>query len=78
MIRKNITGANKMTVDTAKSWVATHDRGRAEKLIREMVRDTDALHEAYGGSRDNVRLTSIPDGVVFLKAHGCDVPFGYE
>jgi hypothetical protein len=78
MVRKNITGAHKVTVDTAKTWVATHDRGRAEELIREMVRDADSPLEAYGGSRDNVRLTSIPDGVAFLKAHDCDVPFGYE
>ncbi len=78
MVRNNITGNHKVTVDTATTWVATHDRGRAEDLIREMVRDPVAPIEPYGGSRDNIRLTSIQDGVQFLKENDCDIPFGYD
>lgn len=78
MVRENITGNHKVTVGTAKTWVATHDCGRAEGLIREMVRDPDSPVEPYGGSRDNIRLSSIQDGVAALKTNGCDVPFGYD
>ena len=78
MVRDNVTGAHKKQVDTAKKAVATSDRGRAEELIREQMRDPTGPLEAYGGARDNVRLTSIPDGVQFLKDNDCDVPFGYD
>lgn len=76
MVREPITGSNKVTVDTAKGWVATHDRGRAEELIRDMIRDPQSPIEPYGGSRDNIRLTSVADAVDFIEAHGGDVPFG--
>lgn len=78
MLREPITGANKVSVDTAKTWVATHDRGRAEHLIREMIRDPTSPIEPYGGSRDNIRLTSVKDGIEFVEAHGGDVPFGLK
>ena len=78
MVRGPITGNRKVTVDTAKTWVATHNRGRAEELIREMIRDPDKPLEAYGGSRDNVRLTSVQGGVDFIEDHGGDVPFGVD
>lgn len=79
LVRGDVTGGNKVTVDTAKTWVATHNRGRAEELIRDMVRDPDAPVEAYGGgARDNIRLTSIQAGVDYLKANDCEVPFGYD
>ena len=77
MVRDRITGSHKVTVETATTWVATHDRGRAEDLIREMVRDPESPIEPYGGSRDNIRLTSIQAGVDYLEAHGGDVPFGH-
>lgn len=79
LVRDNVTGSHKVTVDTAKRAVATSDRGRAEELIRERIRDPTAPLEAYGGgARDNVRLTSIQAGVRSLKENGCDLPFGYE
>lgn len=78
MVRKNITGNHKVTVDTATTWVATHDRGAAGDIIREMIRDPAAPVEPYGGSRDNIRLTSISAAVNYLKENDCDVPFGYE
>lgn len=78
MVRQPVTGSNKVTVDTAASWVATHDRGRAEDLIREMIRDPESPIEAYGGSRDNIRLRSVQAGVDFLEEHDGDVPFGHS
>lgn len=75
MIRKGITGNHKVTVDTAKTWVATHDRGRAEGQIRAMVSDPEAPVEAYGGSRDNVRLTSVDEAVEYIKDLGGDPPW---
>lgn len=79
LVRDNVTGNHKVTVDTAKRAVATSDRGRAEELIREMVRDPTGPLEAYGGgARDNVRLVSVAAGVRYLKEHGCEVPWGYE
>lgn len=77
LVRNRVTGAHKKTVDTAKNWVATSDQGRAEELIREMIRDPDSPIEPYGGSRDNIRLTSIPDGVEWLQSNDCDIPFGF-
>lgn len=78
LVRDNVTGSHKVTVDTAKRAVATSDRGRAEAVIRELVRDPSGPLEAYGGSRDNVRLASIQAGVRFLKENGCELPWGYE
>lgn len=78
MVREPITGNNKVTVDTATTWVATHNRGRVEGLIRGMIADPESPIEAYGGSRDNVRLRSVQAGVDYLKANDCDLPFGVE
>lgn len=71
LVRDRVTGKHKKTVDTAKNWVTTSDQGRAEELIREMIRDPASPIEAYGGSRDNIRLSSIPKGVRFLKEMPC-------
>jgi hypothetical protein len=73
---KRVVGGHKKQVDTVKNWVATSDQGRAEDLIREMVRDPDAPLEGYGGSRDNVRLTSIEDAKQYIKEHGGELPWG--
>jgi len=75
MLRGKVTGSKKVTVDTAKGWVASHDEGRAEDLIRDMITDPSSPIEAYGGSRDNVRLTSMQDGIDFVKDRGGDLPF---
>ena len=76
MLRKPVVGAHKKQVDTVKGWVATHDEKRAEEIIRELIKDPDAPLEAYGGSRDNVRLTSIEDGKEFVEELGGSPPFG--
>ncbi|WP_238398217.1 hypothetical protein [Halorussus salinus] len=76
MTRKRVVGGHKKQVGTVKNWVATSDQGRAEDLIREMIRDPEAPLEGYGGSRDNVRLTSIEDAKRYIRDHGGDLPWG--
>lgn len=72
LYRKNVVGSHKVRVDTAKNWVASDEQGRAEDLIREMIRDPKFPLEAYGGSRDNVRLSDKETAREFLESHGVD------
>ena len=66
LLRKRVTGAHRKQVDTVKNWLPSHEQGRGERLIREMIRDPEAPLEAYGGSRDNVRSTSVDAAVAYL------------
>ena len=66
----------KKQVDTVKNWFASSDQGRIEALIREMIRDPEAPVEAYGGSRDNVRLTSVAEAKRYIVEHGGELPWG--
>lgn len=76
LVRGGYVGNRKVTVDTAKSWVATHNRGRAEDLIRDWITEPESPIEAYGGgARDNIRLTSKADGMIWLEEHGVDTTF---
>ena len=77
LLRKRVVGAHKKQVDTVKNWLPSHAQGRGEGLIREMIRDPDAPLEGYGGSRDNVRLTSVDAAVAYLTDHDGDIPFGF-
>lgn len=76
LARKKVVGAHKKQVDTVKNWFASSDQGRAETLIREMIREPESPLEGYGGSRDNVRLTSIDDAKAYIEANGGDLPWG--
>lgn len=76
LARKKVVGAHKKQVDTVKNWFTTSDQGRAETLIREMIRDPDAPLEGYGGSRDNVRLTSLEAGKEYIQENGGELPWG--
>ncbi|WP_128477051.1 hypothetical protein [Halorussus pelagicus] len=76
MVRKRVVGGHKKQVETVKNWCATSDQGRAEDLVREMIRDPEAPLEGYGGSRDNVRLTGIDDAKAYIETHGGDLPWG--
>lgn len=76
LARKKVVGAHKKQVDTVKNWFAASDQARVETLIREMIREPDAPLEGYGGSRDNVRLTSIEDAKTYIENHGGDLPRG--
>jgi len=76
LARRRVVGAHKRQVDTVKSWFATDEQGRVEELLREMIRDVDAPLEGYGGSRDNVRLTSIEAAKQYLEEHGGELPWG--
>jgi hypothetical protein len=76
LVRGGYIGNRKITVDSAKKWVATHDRGRAEELIRNWITEPGSPIEAYGGgTRDNIRLTSKAAGMKWLEAHGVDTTF---
>lgn len=77
MLRKRVVGSHKKQVDTVTNWLPSHAQGRGEQLVREMIADTGSPVEAYGGSRDNVRLTSVADAVEYLERHGGDVPLGF-
>lgn len=37
------------SIETAKGWVATHNEGRAEELLEDMLTDRDSPIEGYGG-----------------------------
>ena len=76
LARKKVVGSHKKQVETVKNWCATSDQGRAEELIREMIADPDAPLEGYGGSRDNVRLTSIDAAKEYIVDHGGELPWG--
>lgn len=69
LYRKNIVGSHKVSVDTAKNWVASDEQGRAETLIRNMITDPAFPLESYGGSRDNVRLSNKAAAREFLESH---------
>lgn len=72
LYRKNVVGNHKVSVDTAKNWVATDEQGRAESLIREMIADPAFPLESYGGSRDNIRLSKKAAARDFLESHDVD------
>ncbi|ELY91428.1 hypothetical protein [Natrialba taiwanensis] len=79
LVRNDVTGGHNMTVDQVKSNAAipTHAEGDAEDAIRDLIRNPPPV-QAYGGQRDAITLTSLPDGVEYLKDHGGDVPFGWD
>ncbi|USZ69571.1 hypothetical protein NGM10_07520 [Halorussus salilacus] len=76
LARKRVVGSHKKQVDTVKNWVTSDEQGRAEEQIREMIRDSEAPLEGYGGSRDNVRLTSIEDAKAYIEDRGGELPWG--
>lgn len=76
LARKKVVGTHKKQVETVKNWFATDEQGRAEETIREMIRDPDAPLQGYGGSRDNVRLTSIEDAKDYILEHGGELAWG--
>ncbi|WP_248911050.1 hypothetical protein [Halocatena marina] len=76
LVRGGYVGKRKVTVDTAKGWVASHDEGRAEELIRDWITEPGSPLEAYGGgARDNIRLSSKAEGMRWLEAHDVDTTF---
>lgn len=75
LARKRVVGAHKKRVDTVKNWFASDEQGRVEDRIREMIRDPDSPLEGYGGSRDNVRLTSIEAAKRYIEERGGELPW---
>lgn len=79
LLRSKVLGSKKIRVDTAVNrHLPSHEQGRGKEVIREMIRDPDGAIEGYGGSRDNIRLTSKEDAVEFLKSNDGNVPFGFD
>ena len=80
MLRKRVLGSHKKQVTTVVNFsLPTHERGRGETLVENMVNNPQAPVEWYGGGhRENVQLTGKDDAVDYLKAHGGDVPFGFD
>lgn len=78
LLRKQVVGSHKKQVDTIVNWFPSDVQGRAERVIRGMIADRNAPLEAYGASRDNVRLTSVEDAIRFLEDDDGTVPFGYD
>lgn len=76
LARKKVVGSHKKQIDTVKNWFASSDQGRVESLLREMIRDPSSPVERYGGSRDNVRLTSIEEAKEYIESNGGDLPWG--
>jgi hypothetical protein len=76
LARKKVGGGHKKQVDTVKNWFASSDQGEVEELIREMMSDPGAPLEGYGGSLDNVRLTSIAEAKEYIRSQGGDLPWG--
>ena len=76
LARKKVVGNHKKTVDTVKNWFPSHEQGKAEEVIREMVSDTETPVEQYGGSRDNIRLTGLDDAKRYLRENGGELPWG--
>jgi hypothetical protein len=76
LARKKVVGTHKKQVDTVKNWFATSDQGTVEDLILEMARDPNAPIEGYGGSRDNVRLTSMKAAKTYIRTNGGELPWG--
>lgn len=73
---RNVTGAHKKQMDTVKRWgVASHDQGKAKRLLEEMVRDPEAPVEQYGG-RETIRLTSLAAAKEYIEALDGELPWG--
>lgn len=80
LLRNRVVGGHETQVTTAVSrYLPSHAEGRGKQLVDEMVADTDAPIEAYGGGhRENIRLTSVDAAVEYLEANGGNVPFGFD
>ena len=62
LVRGDYVGNRKITVDSAKTWVATHDRGRAEELIRDWITEPGSPIEAYNSGRKSFHSFAGPLG----------------
>ncbi|WP_242492714.1 hypothetical protein [Halogeometricum borinquense] len=79
MLRKRVVGSHNKTVDTIVNMsLPSHEQGRGQQLLEDMVSNPNAPVEAYGGQRDAVRLTDVSDAVDYLKVNDGDVPFGFD
>lgn len=79
LLRKNVTGGNKVQKDTATNWFASSDQGQVKHVIDDMATDPSTPLERYGGGhRENIRLSDVGESVRYLDRNGGNVPFGFD
>ena len=69
LVKNKVTGNHKKQVDTVinKSGLPVHAKGAARDVLEEMPTSPPPIEMYGGGHRENVRLTSIQDGVEFIE-----------
>lgn len=77
-LRDDVVGPRKRDAETVQNWFAASDQGKLKDVIDDLTRDPHSPIEAYGGGRDNIRLTSRKQGKQFLISHGEDLPWGID
>lgn len=79
LVKNKVTGNHKKQRDTVinNSGLPSHAKGDARDILDEMARNPPPIEMYGGGHRQNVRLTSISEGVTFIKENGGDPPWGF-
>ncbi|QPV61558.1 hypothetical protein I7X12_12375 [Halosimplex litoreum] len=79
LVKNKVTGNHKKQVDTVinKSGLPVHAKGDARDVLEEIATSPPPIEMYGGGHRQNVRLTSIQDGVEFIEENGGDPPWGF-
>lgn len=79
LVSHKVTGNHKKSRDTIINYsgLPSHAEGDAREVLDKMARNPPPIEQYGGGHRENVRLTSIQDGVDFIEDHGGDPPWGF-
>lgn len=79
LVKNRVTGNHKKQMDTVvnRAGIPSHAQGKAREVLEEMIRNPPPIERYGGGHRDNVRLTSIQEGVEFIEENGGDPPWGF-
>jgi hypothetical protein len=79
LVKNRVTGAHKKQVVTVinRSGLPSHAKGDARALLEEIAALPPPVECYGGGHRENVRLTSIQDGIEFIETHGGEPPWGF-
>ena len=79
LVKNKVTGNHKKQRDTVinNSGLPSHAKGDARDILDEMARNPPPIEMYGGGHRENVRLTSISEGVTFIEENGGDPPWGF-
>ena len=79
LVKNKVTGNHKKQVDTVmnNSGLPSHAKGDARDVLEELAKNPPPIEMYGGGHRENVRLTSIQDGIDFIEENGGDPPWGF-